>query len=252
VTLESVSATGAASGVVLANTGAGGFTVTGTGAAGSGGAILASTGVGVSLTNTGPVSLTDFAVTGGGDDGVRGTGVNGLQLDATTVSNNGNAAGERGLDLVNLSASSASPISTLHRQRHRRHLDRQQHRHPRPDGDRLDDRQHAQRDRRRRLIIEANGTSTIRASVTDSTFSRQSRRPVPVHHRLRRDLDQPHHLHRQHADHDQRGGARRRRRRSAAPARRTCSRVEDNNVQARAAPRSSAMQSCRPRRGRCR
>jgi hypothetical protein len=101
-TFESVASSGAASGIVLANTGAGGFTVTGTGVAGSGGAILASTGAGVNLTNTGPVSLTDFAVTGGGDDGLRGTGVNGLELLRTTVSNNGNAVGERGLDLVNL------------------------------------------------------------------------------------------------------------------------------------------------------
>jgi len=170
VTLESVSTTGAASGVVLANTGAGGFTVTGTGAAGSGGAILASTGVGVSLTNTGPVSLTDFAVTGGGDDGVRGTGVNGLQLDAATVSNNGNAAGERGLDLVNLSGIVGITDSTF-------------------TGNATDGISIANSTGTLDLTvtgstignslgalandglnIAANGTSLVRAAVTDSTF----------------------------------------------------------------------------------
>ena len=102
VTLDSVSSAGAASGIVLANTGTGAFTVTGTGAAGSGGAIAGSTGAGISLTNTGPVSLTDVSVTGGADDGIRGVGVDGLELIRATVSSNGNAAGESGVDLVGL------------------------------------------------------------------------------------------------------------------------------------------------------
>ncbi|TFI58325.1 tandem-95 repeat protein [Sphingomonas parva] len=113
VTLESVSTTGAANGIVLANTGTGGFAVTGTGAAGSGGAISGSTGVGVSLTNVSAISFTDFAISGGGDDGLRGNNVNGLTLLRTSVTNNGNASGERGLDLIGLTGIVGITASTF-------------------------------------------------------------------------------------------------------------------------------------------
>jgi VCBS repeat-containing protein len=76
VTFESVSANGAASGIVLANTGAlGGFSVTGTGVAASGGTIQNTTGVGVSLTNTANVSLDSMVIANTGSHGVAGTGV---------------------------------------------------------------------------------------------------------------------------------------------------------------------------------
>ena len=174
VTLDSVSSSGAVSGIVLANTGSGGFSVTGTGAAGSGGTIAGSTNAGISLINTGPISLTDLAVSGGGDDGIRGSGVDGLELVRTTVASNGNALGERGVDLTGLTGIAtvtdssftgsgednfsvvntsgtldltvtgstfgdlASPLASTA-----------------DDG----------------LIIQANGTSIVRASVTGSTFS---------------------------------------------------------------------------------
>jgi VCBS repeat-containing protein len=173
VTLESVSTTGAASGIVLNTTGAGGFSVTGDGTAGSGGTIAGSTNAGINLTNTGAVSFTDVTVSGGGDDGIRGSGVAGLELVRTTVAGNGNAVGERGVDLTALTGIStvtdssftgsaednfsvvnsfgtldltvtgstfgdlASPLAATA-----------------DDG----------------LIIQANGTATVRASITNSTF----------------------------------------------------------------------------------
>ena len=106
VTVESVTTSGAASGIVLANTGSGGFSVTGTGTAGTGGAILGSTGAGVSLTNTGPVSLGYMTISNGGASGILGTNVNSLVLIGTTISNNGNAAGEDGVHLVGLTGAS--------------------------------------------------------------------------------------------------------------------------------------------------
>jgi hypothetical protein len=104
VTFQRISSNGAASGILLADTGAaGGLTVTGTGAVNTGGIINASTGAGVSLTNTKDVVLTSLAVRNGGDDGIRGTGVSGLTTIGTTVTGNGNAAGEDGLELTEVS-----------------------------------------------------------------------------------------------------------------------------------------------------
>ena len=170
VTLESVSSTGAASGIVLANTGAGSFSVTGTGGAGSGGAILASTGAGISLTNTGPVSLTDFAVSNGGDDGIRGNGVDGLQLLRTTISANGNAAGEHGMDLVNLSGIvglnssffTGNAADNIHITNSSGTLDLTMN------GSTVGNSLGALANDG--FIIEANGTSLVRAAITNSTF----------------------------------------------------------------------------------
>src|SRR6185369_5026357 len=61
-----------------------------------------STAAGIQLTNTTNVSLTRMRVTGGGDDGITGTTVNGLALNAVNISNNGNAVGEQGMDFTNL------------------------------------------------------------------------------------------------------------------------------------------------------
>ncbi len=102
LTLDSVSSSGAANGIVLANTGSGAFTITGNGTAGSGGTITGSTGAGVSLTGTGPVSLTDLAVANGGDDGISGSGVDGLKLLRAGVTGNGDALGESGADFAEL------------------------------------------------------------------------------------------------------------------------------------------------------
>jgi hypothetical protein len=72
--------------------------VTGTGSAGSGGTITASTNAGIALSSTNSASFSWMNVTNGGDDGVRASSVNGLSLSNMSVSGNGNAAGESGLD----------------------------------------------------------------------------------------------------------------------------------------------------------
>jgi hypothetical protein len=59
---------------------AGTFAVTGTGAANSGGTIQNSTGDGISLTNTGAVSLTQMNITSSGGSHIDATSVNGLSL----------------------------------------------------------------------------------------------------------------------------------------------------------------------------
>jgi VCBS repeat-containing protein len=171
VTLESASTSGAVNGIVLADTGAGGFTITGTGAAGSGGVIGASSGVGVSLTNTGPVSLTDFAVTGGGDDGIRGNGVNGLAMLRVEVSGNGNLTGEHGMDLIGLtgivgiidSSFTGNAEENIHIVNSAGTLDLT------ITGATIGNSVGITSDDG--LIIEANGNAVVRASVTDSTFT---------------------------------------------------------------------------------
>ncbi|HEX8640668.1 MAG TPA: Ig-like domain-containing protein [Allosphingosinicella sp.] len=174
ITLDSVSSSGAVSGVVLANTGAGGFSVTGTGTAGSGGTIAGSTNAGISLTNTGLVSLTDVTVSGGGDDGIRGSGVNGLELTRATIASNGNALGERGVDLTGLtgvatvtdSSFTGSGEDNFSVVNSSGTLDLTVTGSTfgdlaSPLGSTADDG----------LIIQGNGTALIRASVTGSTFT---------------------------------------------------------------------------------
>jgi len=101
---KSVSSSGASDGIVLENTGeTAGLTVTGTGSAASGGTIQSSTSAGILLNNTSAVSLASVKVSGGGDDGIRGTGVKGLSLTGSSeITNNGNAVTEDGLDFTNL------------------------------------------------------------------------------------------------------------------------------------------------------
>ncbi|MGN6258724.1 MAG: Ig-like domain-containing protein [Solirubrobacterales bacterium] len=104
VNFQSVNSTGATNGVVLENTGStAGLTVSGTGSAGTGGTITTSTGPGILLSNTANVSLASVKVTNGGDDGIRGSNVNGFSLTGSSeVSGNGNAVTEDGLDFTNL------------------------------------------------------------------------------------------------------------------------------------------------------
>ncbi|MBX9859989.1 MAG: cadherin-like domain-containing protein [Sphingomonas sp.] len=114
VRFDSVNTTGAASGIILNNTGAGTFTVSGTGGANSGGTIANSTGTaGVLLTSTGPVSLTNLNVTGSANDGLNGTTVNGLTLSGVNISNNGNAANERGVYVNGLTGTATITGSTF-------------------------------------------------------------------------------------------------------------------------------------------
>ncbi|MEM7067695.1 MAG: hypothetical protein AAF478_02330 [Pseudomonadota bacterium] len=108
VTFESVSANGAANGIVLNNTGTtGGFTVTGDGNTslggnGSGGTIQNTTGSGILLTSVSDVSLSNMTVSGSGTHGLQGTTVANLTVSHSTFSNNGNAANENSIDLTNL------------------------------------------------------------------------------------------------------------------------------------------------------
>jgi hypothetical protein len=104
VTLQSVSANGAISGIVVNTTGttasSGGLIVTGNGgstADGSGGTIQNSTGTGISLTNTRDVSFDQMNVTGSGDDGIHGVGVVNFTLNRSNINNNGNSTADDGL-----------------------------------------------------------------------------------------------------------------------------------------------------------
>jgi hypothetical protein len=91
------------SGIALTNTGAGRLNVTGTGAAASGGTIQSATGAGVALSTVpGGASLTSVRVMNGSGDGLQGTTVGGLVLESSSVTGNGNAVGEHGLDFTAL------------------------------------------------------------------------------------------------------------------------------------------------------
>jgi VCBS repeat-containing protein len=104
VNFQSVNSTGATNGIVLENTGStAGLTIAGTGSAGTGGTITTSTGPGILLSSTSNVSLASVKVTNGGDDGIRGSNVNGFSLTGSSqVTGNGNAVTEDGLDFTNL------------------------------------------------------------------------------------------------------------------------------------------------------
>lgn len=100
---QSIAANGGTSGIVLNNTGAlGGLTVTGTGAAGSGGTIQNTTGDGISLTSTSNVSLTSMDIAGSDGNGIFGSLVTGLSLDSCRITGNTDALNEAGLHLLNL------------------------------------------------------------------------------------------------------------------------------------------------------
>ncbi|HET6509767.1 MAG TPA: tandem-95 repeat protein [Baekduia sp.] len=116
LTFQKLAASGAANAVVLDTTGStGGLTVTGTGVPNSGGTIQGASGAGVLLNAVGaPVSLTDMKIDGGGDDGLRATNVTGgLTLATDAFTNNGNATGERGLDLTGVTGTIALTNPTI-------------------------------------------------------------------------------------------------------------------------------------------
>jgi VCBS repeat-containing protein len=106
-----ISSSGAASGIILNNTGSGGLSVTGTSSGSitaTGGTITGSTGSGVSLTNASNVSLNHMTVSNSGDDGITGSTVTGFTLANSTISGNGNAANtDHGLDFTNLLGTSS-------------------------------------------------------------------------------------------------------------------------------------------------
>jgi hypothetical protein len=92
LTFRSISSNGATNGIVLNNTGSnGGLTVTGTGAAGSGGTIQNTTGHGISLTSTQDVSLTSMNIQSTAGSGINGTGVTNFSFVNGTINNSGDA-----------------------------------------------------------------------------------------------------------------------------------------------------------------
>ncbi len=120
VTFQRVSAAGSpANGIRLNNTGsAGEFKVAGNGTANSGGTITSAAGAGIDLTSVGAgVELNRVNVTSGADDGIRANGVSGstvgLTLDDSSVTSNGNAAAENGLDWTSVTGPSAIRNTTV-------------------------------------------------------------------------------------------------------------------------------------------
>ncbi|MES1245462.1 MAG: cadherin domain-containing protein [Acidobacteriota bacterium] len=118
---RSISSNGASSGIVLSSTGSsGGLTVAGNGGTCTiatptctGGTIQGSSGAGINLTSTAAPSLSLMRVTGGGDDGIRGSSVTGFTLANSLVTNNGNALGEHGLDFSGLTGSASITNSVI-------------------------------------------------------------------------------------------------------------------------------------------
>jgi hypothetical protein len=107
-------ASGPANGIVLNNTGAsGGLTVTGTGSAGSGGTIQRTTGVGILLTSTQNVDLDRMVVQNSGDDGIRGQSVHNFEMTNSSLTTNGNATAENGLQFGEPSGSVGGITGTL-------------------------------------------------------------------------------------------------------------------------------------------
>jgi hypothetical protein len=109
----SIASTRAVNGIRLNNTGSGPLTVSGTGSAASGGIIDIASATGVRLDNCGPVSLSWMRVQSSGDDGIGGANVGSLTLANTSLTNNGNAAGDSGIEITNLGGTSSISSSTV-------------------------------------------------------------------------------------------------------------------------------------------
>ncbi len=118
----SVSANGAANGIVLNTTGSGPFTVIGDGGGsnnGSGGTIQATTAEGILLTSASNVSLGYMNITNPGTDGIGATGVNGLTINRCNLSDNaGNTTTDDGLSLSNTSGVLAITNTSITAARH--------------------------------------------------------------------------------------------------------------------------------------
>jgi hypothetical protein len=93
VTLQSVSANGAANGIFLSPTAGstGGFTVTGTGVADSGGVIANTSGAGVELARVRNVSFNNLRIQGSNRAGIQGTQVNGFAFTNGTITGAGDS-----------------------------------------------------------------------------------------------------------------------------------------------------------------
>jgi hypothetical protein len=99
LTFRSISANGAASGIVLNNTGAGRLIVSGNGGACTsvatctGGAIQNATSHGISLATTTNPSFTRMAIQNSAGSGIDGTAVTGFTLDSSFIDNSGTGGG---------------------------------------------------------------------------------------------------------------------------------------------------------------
>jgi hypothetical protein len=109
VNLISVSASGAANGIVISTT-SGTFAVTGTGAAGSGGTIQNTTGDGVSLTSTSGISLNHMNITNPGGDGIEGINLGGTNTLASSSISDIDGA-DHGIRIDNASTNGTLTIS---------------------------------------------------------------------------------------------------------------------------------------------
>jgi hypothetical protein len=96
-----------ANGLVLNNTGAsGGLTV-------SGGTIRFMTASGVMLTSTRNINFSNMTIQNSADDGITGLNVTNFTMANSTVSSNGNAVLDRGVEMTNLLGTSSITGSTI-------------------------------------------------------------------------------------------------------------------------------------------
>ena len=110
LTFQSISSSGASSGIVLNNTGTtagvhGGLNVTGDGGStvnNSGGSIIGSTGAGISITSARDIFLDQMLIQNGTGDGILANGVTNFSLTNSTINNNGDQLQEHGIDFTNL------------------------------------------------------------------------------------------------------------------------------------------------------
>lgn len=101
---RSISASGAANGILLTNTGlSGGLKVSGSGAAGSGGTLQNTTTECISLYSAAKVELNDMNLLNCGGNGILANTVDGFIFRDGRVENAGNADGEMGMRFIQLS-----------------------------------------------------------------------------------------------------------------------------------------------------
>ena len=111
---RSVAANGAANGIVLNNTGAsGGLTVSGTGAANSGGTIQNTSGDGISLTNTLSPSFNNMNLQLNAGNGVNGTQVANFSYTNGRIHDAGDASDESCVSFDNLNGANATGTFTF-------------------------------------------------------------------------------------------------------------------------------------------
>lgn len=112
---QSISASGGTCGINLSSTGStGGLTVSGTGSGFTGGTLQSASTAGVCLSSTASPSLSYMQIKSN-PEGVKGTSVSGFTLANSTVSGNGSAGGQYGIDfsggLIGAASISSSTVT---------------------------------------------------------------------------------------------------------------------------------------------